>query len=67
MPPRPTSRIHSHKITRPGHYYVIYDIPAVPLIRQQAGDHVVCDTVLVTDDGCELLTTTARGEARSGG
>jgi Xaa-Pro dipeptidase len=30
------------------------------VIKQQAGDHVVCDTVLVTDDGCELLTTTAR-------
>jgi Xaa-Pro dipeptidase len=37
------------------------------VIRQQAGDHVVCDTVLVTDDGCELLTTTARGEAQPGG
>jgi Xaa-Pro dipeptidase len=37
------------------------------VIRQQAGDHVVCDTVLVTDDGCELLTTTARDRAEPGG
>jgi hypothetical protein len=37
------------------------------VIRQQAGDHVVCDTVLVTDDGCELLTTTAREGAQPGG
>jgi Xaa-Pro dipeptidase len=31
------------------------------VIEQQAGNHVVCDTVLVTDDGCEQLTTTAPG------
>jgi len=28
------------------------------VIRQAVGDHVVCDTLLVTDEGCEPLTTT---------
>jgi hypothetical protein len=27
------------------------------VIKQAVGDHVVCDTVLVTDSGCEPLTT----------
>ncbi|MBO0610532.1 M24 family metallopeptidase [Myceligenerans salitolerans] len=46
-------------VLRPGMTFYIQSW----VIKQQVGDHVVCDTVLVTEDGCELLTTTSRGEA----
>jgi Xaa-Pro dipeptidase len=50
-------------VLRPGMTFYIQSW----VIRKPLGDHVVCDTVLVTDDGCELLTTTPRGEAQRGG
>ncbi|MGP3947611.1 M24 family metallopeptidase [Streptomyces sp. 7N604] len=43
-------------VLRPGMTFYIQSW----VIRQEVGSHVVCDTVLVTEDGCELLTATAR-------
>lgn len=47
-------------VLRPGMTFYIQSW----VIKHEVGDHVVCDTVLVTEDGCDLLTTTSRGEAR---
>jgi Xaa-Pro dipeptidase len=46
----------NHTVLRPGMTFYIQSW----VIKQRVGDHVVSDTVLVTDTGCEPLTTTPR-------
>jgi Xaa-Pro dipeptidase len=46
----------NHTVLRPGMAFYIQSW----VIKQRVGDHVVSDTVLVTDTGCEPLTTTPR-------